>query len=141
MPTKLASDILAAAIEGFEARKKRIDDKIVEIRQMLSGGPTEPATTAPETSVGKRKKFSAAARKKMALGQKARWAKLKGETQPPTPTTPEAPKAKRQISADGLKRIAAAQRERWAAKKAAEAAAVPAKKVAVKKAATKKVRR
>jgi hypothetical protein len=77
----------------------------------------------------------------MAEAQKLRYAKLKGETEPPTPATPEVPKVKRKISADGLKRIAAAQRERWAVKKAAEAAAVPAKKVAVKKTATKKVRR
>ena len=73
----------------------------------------------------------------MAEGQKARWAKIKGESEPPTPATPVAPKAKRQISADGLKRIAAAQRQRWAEKKAAEAT-VPAKKAVVKKTVTKK---
>jgi hypothetical protein len=95
VPTKLSNDILAAAIEGFEAQKKRIDDKIAEIRQMLGGGPTEPSVT-PEAPVGKRKKFSAAARRKMALGQQNRWAKIKGESEPtPSPVTPEASKAKR----------------------------------------------
>ena len=134
MPTKLTSDILAAAIEGFEAQKKKIDDKISEIRQMLDGGPAEP-TASQEAPVAKRKKISAAARKRMAEGQKARWLKIKGETQPPSPVTPEVPKAKRKISADGLKRIAAAQRQRWAVKNATEA--VPAKKVVVKKTAKK----
>jgi hypothetical protein len=48
--------------------------------------------------------LSAAARKRMSLAQKARWAKAKGR----------APKLKRTISAAGRKRIAAAQRARWA---------------------------
>jgi len=138
----LTNDILAAAIEGFEARKRTIEDKIAEIRQMLTGGPTEQSLT-PEAPAGNRKKFSAAARKKMGLAQKARWARIKGESAPPA--VPAVPKAKRQISADGLKRIAAAQKKRWAAKKAniAEAQApvtkAPVKKTAAKKAAAKKV--
>jgi hypothetical protein len=137
VPTKLTNDILAAAIEGFELQKKRIDDKIAEIHSMLGVGPTEPSVT-PEVPVAKRKKFSAAARRKMALAQKTRWAKIKGDSEPPTPAIPEAPKPKRQISADGLKRIAAAQRQRWAVKKAAEAQA-SAKKAVVKKTAVKKM--
>ena len=137
MPTKLTDEIISAAIEGFEGQKKKIEDKIAELRSMLAGSPTEPATTKPEAPVGKRKKFSASARKRMKEAQRLRWAKIKGETQPSSPATPEMPKLKRQISADGLKRIAAAQRQRWAEKKAAEAA-VPAKKAAGKKTAVKK---
>jgi hypothetical protein len=48
--------------------------------------------------------MSAAARRKISLAQRARWAKAKGR----------APKAKRMISPAGRKRIAAAQRARWA---------------------------
>jgi len=48
--------------------------------------------------------MSAAARRRISLAQKARWAKAKGH----------APKPKRTISAAGRKRIAAAQRARWA---------------------------
>jgi len=51
-----------------------------------------------------RRTMSAAARKRISLAQKARWAKAKGH----------APKPKRTISAAGRKRIAAAQRARWA---------------------------
>jgi nucleoid-associated protein YgaU len=51
-----------------------------------------------------RHSMSAAARRKISLAQKARWAKAKGH----------APKPKRTISAAGKKRIAAAQRARWA---------------------------
>jgi len=48
--------------------------------------------------------MSAAARRKISLAQKARWAKAKGH----------APKGKRTMSAAGRRRIAAAQRARWA---------------------------
>ena len=133
---KLTNDILEAAIQGFEGQKKKIDDRIAEIRSILGGGPAEQTATQ-EAPVGKRKKFSAAARKRMAEAQKLRYAKLKGETQPPSPVTPEAPKAKRKISAEGMKRIIAATKKRWAKKRDAEAA-VPAKKAVVKKAAAKK---
>jgi hypothetical protein len=135
--TTLNSDILAAAIEGFQLQKAKIDDKIAEIKQMLDGAFPQPAATPTvEVPVGTRKKFSAAARKRMAEAQKLRYAKLRGETQPQmpvaqeasTPVTPEAPKAKRKISVEGMKNIRAAQKKRWAAKKAA-----PVKKAATKK--------
>ena len=45
MPTKFNNDILAAAIEGFEAQKKRIDTQIVELRQLMTGGSAESAAT------------------------------------------------------------------------------------------------
>jgi hypothetical protein len=48
--------------------------------------------------------MSAAARRKISLAQKARWAKQNGQ----------APKPKRTMSAAGRKRIAAAQQARWA---------------------------
>jgi hypothetical protein len=135
VPTTLTNDILVAAIEGFEARKKTIEDKIAEIRQILTGGPTEPSLTL-EAPVSNRKKFSAAARKKMGLAQKARWARIKGESAPPV--APAVTRAKRQISADGLRRIATAQKKRWAATKAKAAEAqAPVKKSPVKKTTAK----
>jgi len=84
--SKLNSSIIEAAIVGFEHKKTQIDNQIAELRAMLSGGPAETAAT-PEATPGKRKKFSAAARRKMALAQKARWAKIKGETAPAAPAT------------------------------------------------------
>jgi hypothetical protein len=84
MPTsKLNTAIIEAAIVGFEHQKTQIDVQIAELRAMLTG-PAETATT-PEATPSKRKRFSAAARRKMALAQKARWAKLRGETQQPAP--------------------------------------------------------
>jgi hypothetical protein len=64
MPPKLTNEIITAAIDGFSAQRQRIDDQIVELRALLAGGSNEPAAT-PEPPTGKRKKFSAAARKRM----------------------------------------------------------------------------
>jgi hypothetical protein len=53
---------------------------------------------------GQRRTLSAAARKKISLAQKARWAKQNGQDARP----------RRTMSAAGRRRIAAAQRARWA---------------------------
>src|ERR1035437_4151648 len=50
-------------------RKLRIDAQIAELRQMLTGTPTATAAT-PEVPRGKRRKMSAAARKRMGDAQR-----------------------------------------------------------------------
>ena len=138
MPTKtLTPEILTAAIEGFEQQKLRIDAQIAELRVMLSGGRTEPAAT-PEVPKGKRRKLSAAARKRIGDAQRKRWAASKkpAATAPQAVAAPEAPK--RKMSAAGKRAISEATKKRWAAFHAAKAAekAVTGK-VAAKKAAAK----
>jgi hypothetical protein len=140
MPPKLTQEIIAAAIEGFQSQKRRIDDQITELRSMLTGNPTKNAPP-PEAATGKRKKFSTAVRRKMALAQKARWAKTKGEAEPPV--IKETPKPKRKLSAAGRAAIIAATKKMWAAKRAAAKAQMkvekkraPVKKPAVAQAAT-----
>ena len=114
MPTpKLTLEIITAAIEGFQFQKRRIENQIAELRAMLSGGPAETSAT-PEAAPGKRKKFSAAARRKMALAQKARWAKIRGETEPVT----QAPKAKRKLSPAAKAKLVANLKKARAAKAA-----------------------
>ena len=77
------------------ARQLRHVDAALSVLGKLNGGSSyaKPRCT-----------MSAAARRKISLAQKARWAKAKGH----------APRPKRTISAAGRKRIAAAQRARWA---------------------------
>jgi hypothetical protein len=139
MPEKLTPEIITAAIDGFEAQKTRIDQQIAELRGLLNGNRTEAAIDVPEAATRKRSKFSAASRRKMALAQKARWAKIKGESEPAVPTTaPAAPKGRRRkISVAGRKAIAEATRNRCEAYRAANAqpGKAAAKKRAVKKAA------
>jgi hypothetical protein len=120
MAQQLTDEIIDAAIEGFNQQRARIEQKIAELRAIRSGQPA--SNTTPEPVPGKRKQFSAASRKKMALAQKARWAKLKGETEPAKATaTPTASKRKRKMSAAGREAIAEATRKRWEAFRAAKA--------------------
>ena len=135
---KLTTEILAAAIEGFEAQKRRIDDQIAEVRQMLDGGRTDSAG-APEPPKGKRRKMSAAARKRISDAQRKRWAESRGTSQPAA--SPESPKGKRKLSAAGRRAIRAATKKRWSEFHAAKAAEKPAvaKKGAAKKTAAKRV--
>jgi hypothetical protein len=113
MSTKLRPEIIAAAIEGFESQKLRLDAQISELRAMLNG--TQPkAAAAPQT--GTRRKVSAAARKRMAEGQRKRWAAAKGES---APAKPEPLKPKRKLSAAGRAAIVAALKKRWAVRRVA----------------------
>jgi hypothetical protein len=104
---KLSDDILAAALEGFEAQKTRIETKIAEIRGLLGGTAVSSDAAKPK------RKVSASARRRMARAQRLRWKKVK--------QTAETAKPKRHMSAGARKRIATAQKKRWAAiKKAAK---------------------
>src|SRR5260370_36238587 len=117
MPTqKFTPEIINAAILGFEEQKRHIDTQIAELRTLLDGGRTEPAAT-PEVPKGKRRKMSAAARKRIGDAQRKRWAESKKPSEPTSqPASPsEAPKRKRKLSAAGRRAIAEATKKRWAA--------------------------
>ena len=139
MPThKLTAEILNAAIVGFEQQKLRIDAQIAELRQMLTGTPTA-AAAAPGGPKGKRRKMSAAVRKRMGDAQRKRWAESKKESEPLSPVAPDAAKPKRKLSAAGKKAIAEASRRRWARVRAEAATAAKTRQPpAAKKAAAKK---
>lgn len=133
----------ASIVNQLERQKVAIERALAALREVEGiAAPARAAdvqpTAAPKAPTRQRKKFSAAARRKMALAQKARWAKIKGETEPPSSPAPEPPKPKRRISAEGMKRIIAATKKRWRLQRAA-AASAPAKKVAPKKVEGKKV--
>jgi hypothetical protein len=135
MPTPtLSPAIINAAIVGFEQQKLRIDAQIAGLRAMLDGGRSEPATTLAVPK-GKRRKISAAARKRMSEGQRKRWAESKGEAE--SPSALEMSKSKRRLSAAGRKAISEATKKRWAAQKAAAAKKAPVK-TAAKTAAARK---
>jgi hypothetical protein len=137
MPSaKLTRTIIEAAIDGFEAQKQRIDAQIAELRAVLTGAPEGSAKEAPAER--KRRKFSAAARKRMREAQKLRWAKIGGESR----TAPEAKPAKKtarpkpRFSAAARKALSDAMKKRWAAKRARSGQSEPvAKKAARKQAA------
>jgi hypothetical protein len=116
MPTqKLTTEIIHAAIEGFESQKRRLDSQIAELRHLLHGEPMEAvAASKPPT---RKRSISAAGRRKIAAAQKARWAKVKKSA--PSPAAGAPAKGKRKLSAAGRKAISEATKKRWALKRAA----------------------
>ena len=117
MPPKLTNAIIAAAIDGFEAQKVKLDGEIAALRALLfPGSNSEPAVTSAPTK-RKRRKMSAAGRKAIAEAQRKRWAATKKTAGSSVPQKP-----KRKLSRAGRAAIVAATKKRWALKRAAEAA-------------------
>ena len=137
MPTgKLTTKIIEAAIAGFEVQKKSIDAQVAELRAMLTGAPEGAAEAAPAKQA--RRKFSAAAIKRMQEAQKLRWAKIKREAKPPAHAP--APKPKRKLSAAARATLAENLKKARAAKAAkAKAAAAPKPKRQISPEGMKKI--
>jgi hypothetical protein len=110
---KLTNEVINAAIEGFKARKTRINERIAELSAMLSpkSAQSSPITQAALT---KRRKFSTSARRRMREAQRLRWAKIRGET---AEAGKHSAKPERRISKQGLQNIIAATKRRWALKR------------------------
>jgi hypothetical protein len=137
MPTqRLTAEIIHAAIEGFESQKRRIDSQIDELRQLLNGGSAEPG--AESGTSARKRKISAAGRRRMAAAQKARWARIRGEADgQPSSAQAVAPRTKRKLSAAGRKAISEATKRRWALKRAEAAKTSAPKKTPAKTSASK----
>jgi hypothetical protein len=84
---------LPAVIAQLKKERERVQHEVQRI---------DAALAALDRSTNGTHRMSAAARRRISVAQKARWAKQR------------APKPKRTISAAGRRRIAAAQRARWA---------------------------
>ena len=75
MPTQiLTAEIMAAAIDGYEFQKTRIDTRIAELRTMLSGGSAPPATLEPKK---RKRRISKAGMARIIAATKARWARVR----------------------------------------------------------------
>ena len=69
------SSMLEMALVGYEVAKKKIEEKMREIRTLLGGGRSPAKAGRPSRGdQPKRRKLSAAARKRIAAAQKKRWA-------------------------------------------------------------------
>ena len=86
---------LSAVVQELKKERERAHTEVQRIDVALA------ALGSLSSSGSSRHTMSAAARKRISLAQKARWAKQKA-------------RPKRTISAAGRRRIAAAQRECWA---------------------------
>lgn len=70
--------LLAAALEGLQLQKQRIEDQIREVRMLLGrgAGKKDRPAGAPSKKTGS-SRLSPAARKRIASAQKRRWAEYR----------------------------------------------------------------
>jgi len=102
---------LAEVLKELEQERSRLD-QVIQVLGNLVGRNRTGSRTKPK---GTKRTLSAAARRKISLAQKARWAKTR-RTVPLTKV--------HTMSRAGRKRIAAAQRARWAKVRAQQKKAV-----------------
>jgi hypothetical protein len=70
--------LLAAALEGLELQKKRIEGQITQVRALLGGRrPKTVADAVPAAKAPKKRQLSEAARKRIAAAQRRRWAEYR----------------------------------------------------------------
>jgi hypothetical protein len=65
------------ALVGYEYEKERIKQKIGEIQAMLKGKPVSSPVSAQPKPAGGKRILSAAARKRISVAQKKRWAEAR----------------------------------------------------------------
>src|ERR1039457_764502 len=103
------TELLEAALIGYRHQKEQVVQKMEELRSRINGQTTSRAATQSTSGPGKRT-LSTAARQRIGLAQKKRWAAYKAENG--TASTPKP--QKRVLSAAGRARIIAATKKRWA---------------------------
>ena len=89
---------LSGVVQQLKKELERAENEASRFRAAL-------AALGNSVSNGLRRTMSAAARKKISLAQKARWAERNGQA--------EAVRPKRIVSAAARRKMAAAQRARW----------------------------
>lgn len=139
MARTLTNEIIDAAIEGFEAQKRRIDDQIADLRSIRDGGSSQPRI--PATAPRQKRKLSPEAIRRIREGQQRRWVKVRGEATPSAPSASKPAKKKRRLSPEGRKAIQDALRRRWAQKRAEAEGPKPATKKAPRRKAAKAAKR
>ena len=113
------------ALQQLRAERKQAQARVESIDQAISVIESLNGSGAVRQANHQTRIISAASRRKMALAQRARWAKARKESQPvvaKAKTTGAAP-IRQTMSASARRKIAAFQRARWAKLKAGKKAA------------------
>jgi hypothetical protein len=109
------------AIQQLRQERKHAQLQVEKLDSAISvlQGLTGSSSTSTRNGSQPKRKVSAAARRRMARAQKARWAKSrKGSPSLGAGKADGAPSVKRTLSPTARRKIAAAQRARWAQVKA-----------------------
>jgi phage major head subunit gpT-like protein len=107
---------LTNALQQLRAERSRAQLELEKLDQAISVIESLNGTGASRKSTRPTRVVSAASRRKMALAQRARWARARNGSQPVTGTakTTGLTVVKRTMSAAVRRKIAAAQKARWA---------------------------
>ena len=110
---------LSSALQELRAERKQAQARVENLDHAISVIESLNGSGTVQQSNQSGRVISAASRRKMALAQQARWAKVRNESQPIAlaKTTNPAP-VKRTMSAAARRKIAAFQKARWAKIKA-----------------------
>ena len=106
--------------ERVQSQMEKLDSAISVLQDLLGRDGSRKASIGSRSRGGR--VVSATARRRMAVAQRARWARVRQQAQTPhanKPRTTSAPK--RTLSAAARRKIAAAQRARWARVKVQQA--------------------
>src|SRR3989475_7367903 len=93
---------IAAIVKELQQERDRLDQAIAVLAPLVG---TSKTSSARGGATRPRRTLSAAARRRISIAQKARWAKTRGS---------KAPAPVRTMSQAARNKIAAAQRARWA---------------------------
>jgi hypothetical protein len=109
---------LTAALQELRAERKQAQAHVEKLDHAISAMESLNGTGTSEKAKARVRTISAASRRKMALAQQARWAKVRKESQPAAGAAKKTEsilaKPKHTMSAAARKKIATAMRARWA---------------------------
>lgn len=78
MPNIIDNATLQMALIGYESERQKIQEKIAELQRQLKSRNHRAGTAVAEAPANRgRRRMSAAARKRIAAAQKARWAEYR----------------------------------------------------------------
>jgi hypothetical protein len=112
---------LKGALQELREERQQAQSQVEKLDQAISVIESLNGSGSSQRTNQSTRVRSAASRRKMALAQQARWAKVRNGSQSGGATkSVSATPAKRTMSASARKKIAAAQRARWAKVRAAQ---------------------
>jgi len=102
---------ISGVVRQLKKERARLTDELHRVTAALTAfGKVYLSGSNPKAVGNGKRTLSAAARKKISLAQKARWATARKNSKPAVATAP----AKRTMSASARRKIGAAQKKRWA---------------------------
>jgi hypothetical protein len=106
---------LENALQDLREKRDRAQSEVETLNQVISGIESLNGLGVSQKSTRPNRRVSAAARRKMALAQRARWASVRNGSQPVSAAKTTGPVlAKRSISAAARRKISLVQKARWA---------------------------